>query len=202
VNLREIADAIPDLGAGGKSCADELIALAAAVPSGQTIIDIGPWLGSTTAYLALGVLESGNNVEIHAFDIWEIDEVWQQRAAKFNGIEFPIGTNLEPMWRRNVEPFGVRIVAHRIDVGRAKWGKTPIGLIVDDSPNTTKRMAHTMAIFARHLPVGAGLVLMDWQFEVGTHQAWTKRHADSFELERLCKYPSRAAIFRRTAGEL
>ena len=43
---------------------------AARVASGEAIIDIGSWMGSTTGLLMCGMLQSGNDVELHCYDQW------------------------------------------------------------------------------------------------------------------------------------
>jgi len=59
-----------------------------------------------------------------------------------------------------------------------------------------------MRIFAPSLVEGSAMVLMDWQFDIGPPQEWMRQHADCFEPESLCSYPSQAAVFKRTAGRL
>jgi len=201
MTLREHADLIPELGGGGKTCGDLLIRLASQVAPGTAIVDIAPWLGSTTAYLAIGAKESGATV--HAFDRWVIDEEYRVKAERYNKLKFQVGEDILPLWLRNLQPFlDTIIVPHQGDLHDATWPGQPIGLLVDDISNTPELVESTMRIFAPSLVEGSAMVLMDWQFDIGPPQEWMRQHADCFELESLCSYPSQAAVFKRTAGRL
>jgi len=202
MNLRKHADSIPELGGGGRTCGDRLIEFAAAVPKGQAIVEIGPWLGSASAYLALGIIQGGYDVELHAFDIWYISEHWQEKARRHNDLDFPIGTDLEPMWRYNMESFPVSYFSHKCDVRRAKWDGEPIGLLVDDISNTWKLINSMMRIFGPSLVPGAKVVLMDWQFFLGPQEEFIRNNCQAFEYEECLPRPSMAGIFRRLEGKI
>jgi len=202
MNLRKHADSIPELGGGGRTCGDKLIELAAAVPSGQMIVEIGPWLGSASAHLALGMMRGGHDVELHAFDIWHIDEHWQEKALKHNNIDFPIGLDLEPGWRCNMKPFPVKVFSHKGDICHAKWNGEPIGLLVDDISNTKSLINSTMRIFGSSLVEGAKVVLMDWQFFLGPQEEFMRENYNAFDYLECLPRPSMAAIFRRLEGEI
>ena len=202
MNLRKHADSIPELGGGGRTCGDKLIKLAAAVPSGQMIVEIGPWLGSASAHLALGIMRGGHDVELHAFDIWHIDKHWQEKASRHNNIDFPIGLDLEPGWRCNMELFPVKWHAHKGDVRRAKWNGKPIGLLVDDISNTKSLINSTMRIFGPSIVIGAKVVLMDWQFFLGPQEEFMRDNCDAFAYEECLPRPSMAAIFSRLEEDI
>ena len=72
--LKKIAGSIPDLGRGGASVKNELTLAAFAVKNNRIIIDIAPYMGSTTAYIGLGAYMSGNNVKIYSYDLWIADK--------------------------------------------------------------------------------------------------------------------------------
>src|SRR5512143_3534858 len=122
MDLRLKAESIPELGGGGKVIGKRLIKAASSVRAGRSVIDIGPWLGSTTAFLALGIMQSGADVEIHSYDIWTIkDALYQKKAAKYNGLHFEIGRNILPDWRNNVRQFPVKIIPHKTDIVDADY---------------------------------------------------------------------------------
>ena len=202
MNLRKHADSIPELGGGGRTCGDRLIELAAAVPSGQAIVEIGPWLGSASAYLALGMMHGKYGVSLYAFDTWQIDEHWQRKARIHNEIDFQIGTDLEMIWQLNMEPFPVKCFSCKGDVHRAKWNGEPIGLLVDDISNTKSLINSTMRIFGPSIIPGAKVVLMDWQFFLGPQEEFMRNNCDAFAYEECLPRPSMAAIFRRLEGEI
>lgn len=206
MTLRDYADRIPDLGAGGKSCGDKLIRHAAAVKNGQAIVDIAPFLGSTSAYLALGIIQGCNGVDLHAFDLWEADAHYCRMAKKYCGVELTEGEDLEIRWRKNMRPFeGVYHFPHKGDVQEAEWKGPEIGLLVDDISNGPGMMDHTMATFGPWMPPGSVLVLMDWQFKSDgeyllEQRRWMEYHPDAFKLMDLFPLPSVGAAFVRMKG--
>jgi len=202
MNLRKHADSIPELGGGGRTCGDRLIELAAAVPSGQAIVEIAPWFGSASAYLALGIMQGGHDVALHAFDRWVIDEHWQEKARIHNELEFPIGTDLEPRWLHNMEPFLIKCYPHKGDIRKAKWNGEPIGLLVDDISNTKSLINSTMRIFGPSIVPGAKVVLMDWQFFLGPQEEFMRDNCDAFAYEECLPRPSMAAIFSRLEEDI
>ncbi|HET6499030.1 MAG TPA: hypothetical protein VFH17_08280 [Coriobacteriia bacterium] len=173
-NLRALADAIHDLGHGGRRIADTLIRLAGAVPPGQAIVDIGPYLGSTTAYLALG-----SDREIHAYDTWDATICdLRGKARQYHGQELP--DDLLPLFIANLAPFrpvlgglgGAQwdartvmrapILANKGDLFDAAYIGGPIGLLVDDIGCDERYTRAKLATFGPHLASGARLVLMDF----------------------------------------
>lgn len=206
MNIRQVADRIPDLGHGGHDVGETLIRLAKAVPDGQAIVDIAPWLGSTTAYLALGVIQAGTWNTIHAFDLWEASPDYVKKARKYNGLDLEPGQNLLPLWNQNMRPFNVAVRPHRGDIQKARWTDGPIGLIVDDISNTAELISSTMMEFAPHLVPGGKLVLMDWGFheerDFPHQRKWMDRNGAAFKMVERCPEPGKAAVFVRLTGRL
>jgi hypothetical protein len=196
---RAVAEAIPDLGCGGRTVAELLETLAGEAGKDATIVEIAPWLGSATGFLALG-MASGST--LHAFDAWHIDETWQAKARKYHGIDFELGEDILPVWKRNVGPLfkGKRIdfKAHKGDILAAEWDGSPIHLFVDDISNTDEFITSTMRIFGPSIVKGAYLVFMDYQFpQCGAQRQYLEDHGDEFEFVRLGPAGSKAAVFRK-----
>jgi hypothetical protein len=155
--LRARADAIPELGHGGREVGPLLIELASQVQSGA-IVDIGPYLGSTTAYLALGA----GGAPIHAFDTWDADICdLRAKARKFHGMEIP--DDLQPLFVENLSPFGADLTVHRCDISALpEWAFGPIALLVDDIGIEPDRTEAKMRVFGPSLMKGAKLLLLDY----------------------------------------
>ena len=205
MNLRDRADRIPCLGEGGRTCGDRLIDLASKVPAGQAIVDVAPWLGSTTAYLALGIIRSGNGCALHAFDRWIVDAEYKKKAARYHHMNLDLGRNLLPAWEKNVKPFGVSLYPHRGDIREAVWSGIPVGLMVDDISNTAELIESTMRIFSPWIVTGGKLVLLDYGFcetkRLTAQRDWMARHGGAYKLVERCK-DSPAAVFVRLAGSI
>jgi len=158
------ATAIPDLGGGGASVAPTLVELASKVAPGKAIVDIGPFLGSTTAYLAMGVIESGADVTIHSYDRWYSDYHLHKRAWKHAKVKLPKDDSFWKLWYANVIDLPVDIVSHKGDIYQAEEPMHPVGLLVDDVTSGEQALDSLFSIFAPDLVEGATVVMMDYFF--------------------------------------
>ena len=48
---------------------EELRDAAHKVRQGRNIVEVGAWLGACTVFLAAGILESGNKIPLHVYDL-------------------------------------------------------------------------------------------------------------------------------------
>lgn len=158
LTLRQRADAIPELGHGGRVIADVLMSLAAKVRPGESIVDIGPYLGSTTAYLALG---APAGTPIHAYDAWNANICdLHAKAKQYHGMTIP--DDFLPIYLKNIEPFSANVITHRCDMMDFAWSDGPIGLLVDDFGADPAHTEAKMRAIEPHLVPGSKLVLMDF----------------------------------------
>lgn len=169
--LIKLAETIPELGCGGASVRNELILAASAVKNKRTILDIAPYLGSTTAYAAIGANISGNIVDIHSIDLWEASEDYRKKAFKYHKMKLKAGEDLKRRWRKNVDPFkspAGRIIGTKGDVRKIKLQmRFPIGLYVDDINVGKKYFKRAIKKYSKHfIPGETILFLMDWGFHV------------------------------------
>src|SRR5262245_66502353 len=69
-DLEVLADQIPSM--GGATIGAFLRLLARQAAAGSAIVEVGTWLGSGTARLALGVRDRGPeaSLDIHCYDAW------------------------------------------------------------------------------------------------------------------------------------
>lgn len=200
-NAMAIADKIPELGHGGKATKNYLVKYAQATRLGRAIIDIGPFLGSTTAYLAIG---AGSKNQIHSYDLWIADEGYTRKAKTQLGIELKQGSNLYSLWCKNIKPWNTNIYPHKEDIGKAFWlPKLPIGLYVDDAGQAASHIERLSHEFARYFVPGETILIMMDYFFYETHhderyltQKIFFERDHRFKFVERCKSPSRAAIFR------
>ena len=201
-DLRTLADSIPDLGHGGRRIADTLIRLAGAVRSDRAIVDIGPYLGSTTAYLALG----SRGVPIHAYDTWDATICdLRAKARRYHGQELP--DDLLPLFLKNVMPWISRIHQHKGDLFDARYDEVrDIGLLVDDIGCDERYTRAKLATFGPHLAPGARLVLMDFYWfeskagpDFDYQRRLVKANPQAF---RFLERDGMAAVFEWTPAEI
>lgn len=168
-NIWRDASAIPELGGGGSSIAPTLVELASVAKRDECIIDIGPFLGSTTGWLALGSYSLGHNAPIHSFDTWAYDDDLQKRAWKQRKISLPRDESFWRLWAANVAHLPVDITPHVGDVYAGDpWDGPTIGLLVDDASSGHDRLDAMWARFKGSVRRGTPLVMMDYYFHL-TH---------------------------------
>ena len=162
----KIADSIPSLGNGGKAIGDYLVNKIKDVPDNGTIVEVGPWLGSATAYLCAGIKESGKNINLHCFDMWQATRTYKVRAEKYHGIIFQKEEDILPHFRKNLKPFDMEIKTYKgafKDV--KKWQGGPIDLMIYDAGCSISDNNTIMTVFAKHFKPGiTELIMMDYYF--------------------------------------
>jgi hypothetical protein len=176
MDLERHAAAIPSM--GGRQIGPILRNLARAAPADTAIVELGAWLGSGTAQLALGLRDrSDNRVSIHCFDRWTVLES-EVRKAKLEGVSLAVGQPTLPIVQETLEPFGVPITFTQGDLRNAKWSGPPISVYIDDATKTAEVFLPTLKEFGPHwIPGVTMLVLMDFHF-------WKKTGNDAFKAQK------------------
>lgn len=155
MTLEQRAAAIPHMGA--RTIGANLTDWASRCKS--NIVECGSWLGSGTAFLAIGAKQSG--AKFHVYDAWRVRTTEVGKAAAF-GFTVREGQDTLPLVREILEPFGVDIAFHQGSIGEAVWCGDPIGLFVLDAAKRGGQFVHVTETFFPHLEDGAVVVLMDY----------------------------------------
>ena len=210
-NLKELADSIPDLGCGGRTVKNELTLAAFGVRDRRSIIDIAPYLGSTTAYIGLGVNMSGKKVHVHSYDLWEPSPDYIDKSKKYHNIELNPEEDLKRRWREYASPFengGCKIFGHKESIFEARYEDNwKIGLYVDDICNNKRKNDYAFKLFSPFFVPGETILfLMDWGFHVRDYKPLKYQKAFTDANSHALYYigtPPRtyARIFLYTGGE-
>jgi hypothetical protein len=108
-----------------------------AVQGRGAVIDLGSWLGSTTASLAQGLdanpSPKARALPIHTYDLFAWDHEYDPFAPR--GFRLAHGESFLPLFRANVRPWLDRIEVHQGDLNKATWNG-PVELILDDAAKT------------------------------------------------------------------
>jgi hypothetical protein len=168
-SLKKYAAAIPDLGQGGKTIRATLTMAATLSPNDSSIIDIAPYLGSTTAYLGLGANLSGNKITIHSVDKWLTDKDYLEKAIKYHPeITFYMNEDIQPRWDKNINPFRSKncsIIGTKTDVIDWKPKVKNISVYVDDICHSKIQNNYVIKYFSPYfIPNKTVLFLMDYYF--------------------------------------
>jgi hypothetical protein len=167
--LERFAHKIPDLGKGGKTIKEYLTLSGVAAESGTSIIDIGPFMGSTTSYLALGCNISKNDIELHAIDVWLADKDYVERSKIHLDFELQEGEDIKFIWEKNISPFcseTFQIFGHKKSILDFRYeSKRPISVYVDDICNNKEKHDYSIKTFSPFfIPNRTVLYLMDYFF--------------------------------------
>lgn len=197
---------------GGTEAGAALRRLAAEVPKGQAVVEVGAWLGAGTLHLAQGIADSGRGNPLHIYDRFRVSANEARKASGF-GVTLTPGQDTVPFVRNVIAPTGVDARFHKGDLLMAGWREGPIGLYVDDAAKNKMHFLHVVHCFGPSwVPGQTVLVLMDFHFwKVKTDPAEQARyrfqtdfiaaHAGCFEaLTPADAGYDQAAFFRYTAA--
>lgn len=212
-NLRHYIDLIPSLGHGGKSIGNFLIDSAMNSRDYTDIIDLGPWLGSTTAHLAYGVTlsEKKKDIRIISYDRWIATQTYKKRAKVHHDIEYELDQDLLPIFKENIAPFKKMVKPKQGDIIECKYkSDRSVELLIDDCCTGKDYHDHMMKTFSPYFVAGKTiLVLMDYCFYEKKPDAGYLHYQKDFMNENKTVFMplfkirgSMAAVFRYMGGEI
>jgi hypothetical protein len=207
--LERRAAQIPSM--GGREAGPLLRSLARDAPPNTAIVEVGSWLGSGTAQLAIGVRERGDRqpMRIHAYDRWIASSGEIEKAMRKANLRFEKGEDTLPWVMDILRPFDVPITFVKGDIYCARWGDEPISVYVDDAAKAPKRFFHMLRTFGPHwIPGLTTLVLMDYFDWQKSGSEWHKcqtyfieSHSEYFEpVQGFRKGSNAAFIYRKKLG--
>lgn len=128
------------------------------------VIDLGSWLGSTTAWLAQGLAanssEAVRHTTIEAYDLF----TWSSDYDAFSprGFRFSHGESFLPLFRANVRPWLKQIRIHEGDLAQVTW-KGPVELILNDAAKSWRLAERIWLQFVTQLVEGGFLIEQDFK---------------------------------------
>lgn len=149
------------------------------------VVDLGAFAGGSTARLAQGLVDSGRDTLVHAYDRYTVDWGTKQRYLYRQGIPEFDGEDILPLARRLLAPWEARIRLHIGEIQDAVWNPAdgPIALLVLDACKRTYWTDSTARIFYPHLVAGQSVI--NQQDFLQWNQPWLVPHmvlmADFFE---------------------
>ena len=155
------ADQIPAY--SGTQSLVSLARLAAQTAGGTSIVQVGVWLGASSAQLALGARRRRKlgTVALHCYDSWTVTSTDVQRAAWW-GVSLSEGESLLPRTQQLLHPFGVEI-EFQAAFRDAVWEKDPISLYVDDMRRSPGLFWQALEIFCPYwIPGKTVLVFLNY----------------------------------------
>lgn len=128
------------------------------------IVELGAWLGASTAYIAAGIRDSGVATKVHVYDKFQSKPGHLAKVKAFykkRGIEdkMPVGPCLM-QFRSNLGPLYDFVDPHPGQIEAMKWGGEPIALLVTDAPKRVPQISSVLTKLRKALQPGA---VMAWQ---------------------------------------
>jgi hypothetical protein len=127
------------------------------------VIDLGAWLGSSSAALAEGFRRAGRPLTVQSFDrfIWEVEPGHMSSAA---GLEIPGGADFLPVFLHEIGEYAPWITARRADLTDYAWTEGPIEVLFVDAAKSWELVNAILAGFAHALVPGKSrVVLQDYR---------------------------------------
>jgi predicted O-methyltransferase YrrM len=122
------------------------------------IVDLGCFLGGSTAHLAEGNRRAAHPVAIHAYDRFRVAPGMKKRLLYDRGIpRFP-GQDVLPLAQAFLAPWAARVTLHRGLIERQSWTHGPIAVLVIDAAKTA-RVADAIARTFFPFVVPGGLIV-------------------------------------------
>lgn len=127
------------------------------------IIELGAWLGASTAYIAAGIRDSGENARVHVYDKFESKPAHVAKVASFYdkaGLErAPIG-NAREAFDAFLGPLMDHVVVHEGRIEHMVSASGPVALLVSDAPKRVPEISAVLTALHPRLVPGS---IMAWQ---------------------------------------
>lgn len=137
------------------------------VAGSGTIVDLGSWLGSTTAAMAMGLSanpkRSAKNTIIHAYDrfIWEQPMDFHSPPTRLG--PYKPGDSFRPEFELVIRRWRERITVHEGDLLEEGWSSVPIELLLVDAMKSWDLASHIVRHFySTLLPTQGYLIHQDF----------------------------------------
>jgi hypothetical protein len=128
------------------------------------LVDLGAWLGGSTAALAAGLAANREakraGRRVHSFDMFQFREYYQRHAHKAPALAaMKPGDSLLPLFERHVRPWRDLIEVHPGDLLAFHWDQGPIEVLHVDIMKTPALAAHVAREFFTQLIPGRSVVI-------------------------------------------
>lgn len=127
------------------------------------IVELGAWMGASTAYIAAGIRDSGVQTKAHVYDQFISKAGHIEKVRAFydkNGIDaVPVGPSLQK-FKDNLGLLLKYVEPHQGKIEQMEWGDEPISLLVTDAPKRVPAISAVLTRLRNALQPGA---IMAWQ---------------------------------------
>jgi predicted O-methyltransferase YrrM len=122
------------------------------------IVDLGCFVGGSTAHLAEGNRRAALPVAVHAYDRFRVAAGLKQRMLYARGVEPFAGQDMLPTAIRLLAPWSPHVTLHRGLIERQAWTGGPIAVVVVDAAKSA-RVADAIAATFFPMVVPGGVIV-------------------------------------------
>lgn len=128
------------------------------------VVELGPWLGASTAYIAAGMRDAGLPHKVQVYDYFRSKpghaaKVKAWYANHGGGGEIPFGDCLE-QFKANLGPLMEYVEPHKGDINKIKWHGDRIAILIADAPKRVPAISAVLTALRHGLQPGS---FMAWQ---------------------------------------
>jgi hypothetical protein len=127
------------------------------------IVELGAWMGASTAYIAAGIRDAGVRQKVHVYDCFKSKGGHIEKVKAFydkhNIDKVPVGPCLET-FKENLGPLNDFVEPHPGQIEAMQWTGGPIALLVTDAPKRVPAISSVLTTLKDALQPGA---IMAWQ---------------------------------------
>jgi hypothetical protein len=127
------------------------------------VVELGAWMGASTAYIAAGIRDSAVETKTHVYDQFVSKAGHIEKVRAFydkKGIDaVPVGPSLAA-FKANLGPLMRWIEPHQGKIEAMNWTGGPISLLVTDAPKRVPAISAVLMALRDALQPGA---IMAWQ---------------------------------------
>lgn len=120
------------------------------------IVEVGTWLGGSTACLATGLVDSGSTQPLFCYDNYVWMKGYEPRAM---GIVLPEGGDFHPHFKRFIEARFSNVQSQKAQLSEIVWRGDPIEVLFLDAPKNKADMISAINAFFPFLIPGFSLVV-------------------------------------------
>lgn len=120
------------------------------------VVDLGPWLGGSSAALAEGLRRRGGSTLVHCFDLFEWRPNYMERSSP-RGLKD--GDDFMPVFLAATRAYSDHILAERMDLLAGHWDRGPIEILFVDAAKSWELWSAILRVFGPHLVPGRSRVI-------------------------------------------
>jgi hypothetical protein len=121
-----------------------------------SIVEVGTWLGGSTACLAAGLVDSGSAQQLFCYDNYVWMKGYEPRAM---GIVLPEGGDFHPHFKRFIDARFLNVQSQKAQLSEIVWQGGPIEVLFLDAPKNRADMISAINAFFPSLIPGFSVVV-------------------------------------------